>query len=273
MAKVKGEKKPKVKKPIYKKWWFWVIIAVLVIGAFGGGGSDTEAPSEDKSATTQESADVEETADETKAKEESSGKTEEDEENGLKPGTDLEIICRKGHPTYYGSVEESHEFWKKDDKKKIIFGDSTDRATDKTILEMDAYRNSDLIRNVSVNFLNFEDNPKLSVEDALPIAASYMPFDVIDEYYEYRGSRKIVPKDGEDGDVHYVVSYGLTDEGSEAYYEKKHEYSGSIDLVLQEMDGSISNFYITFGTPKWMGFLDKNGYQEEEWKIDLKDYK
>lgn len=41
-------KNPKVKKPIYKKWWFWAIIAVVLITAvFGGGNSD--ASTEDNS--------------------------------------------------------------------------------------------------------------------------------------------------------------------------------------------------------------------------------
>lgn len=36
----------KNKKPFYKKWWFWVIIAVIGIGALGSaGGSDTAEPS------------------------------------------------------------------------------------------------------------------------------------------------------------------------------------------------------------------------------------
>ena len=30
----------KAKKPIYKKWWFWVIIGVLVIALIGGGSGD-----------------------------------------------------------------------------------------------------------------------------------------------------------------------------------------------------------------------------------------
>ena len=38
----------KVKKPIYKKWWFWVIIAVAVIGIISGsaGGNDDNKPSD-----------------------------------------------------------------------------------------------------------------------------------------------------------------------------------------------------------------------------------
>lgn len=34
--------KEKKKKPIFKKWWFWLIV-VFILGAFGNSGSDTEA--------------------------------------------------------------------------------------------------------------------------------------------------------------------------------------------------------------------------------------
>ena len=59
MAKEKPVKKKsdKPKKPIFKRWWFWVIVVVLVIGAIGGSGNkdsgqsstspaQTEAPAE-----------------------------------------------------------------------------------------------------------------------------------------------------------------------------------------------------------------------------------
>lgn len=63
MAKEKdtGEK---VKKPIYKKWWFWVIIVLIVFGAFGGGSKktateETAEPTEQTEETkTEEKADV-----------------------------------------------------------------------------------------------------------------------------------------------------------------------------------------------------------------------
>jgi len=42
---------PKVKKPIWKRWWVWVIVGLLVIGMFGGGnGNDEEAVDEPEEA-------------------------------------------------------------------------------------------------------------------------------------------------------------------------------------------------------------------------------
>ena len=48
--KVKHKNEPDVKKPIYKKWWFWVII-VLVIGTIGSEGNDNEKAETVKSST------------------------------------------------------------------------------------------------------------------------------------------------------------------------------------------------------------------------------
>lgn len=62
----------KNKKPIYKKWWFWLIIIFILIGALGSSSDEPEHPEEDASAVVSdiipETADTEEksTVDETK---------------------------------------------------------------------------------------------------------------------------------------------------------------------------------------------------------------
>lgn len=35
----------KQKKPIYKKWWFWLIIGIVIVSAISSGGNDTDTPS------------------------------------------------------------------------------------------------------------------------------------------------------------------------------------------------------------------------------------
>ena len=73
-------KKNKVKKPIYKKWWFWVIVVIFVLGMIGsiGGTSDSESSS-DKNEVVSESDSIKvETTEETKVEE---SKTEENVSN------------------------------------------------------------------------------------------------------------------------------------------------------------------------------------------------
>lgn len=43
---VVNQTKAKVKKPFYKKWWFWVIVAVIIIGAIGSSGDETDTSSD-----------------------------------------------------------------------------------------------------------------------------------------------------------------------------------------------------------------------------------
>ncbi len=49
----------KAKKPIWKRWWVWVIVGLLVIGMFGGGnGNDEEVAGEPEGAVVEEPAEV-----------------------------------------------------------------------------------------------------------------------------------------------------------------------------------------------------------------------
>jgi len=108
------------------------------------------------------------------------------------------------------------------------------------------------------------------LQTALDVARDYFPRDIVNEWYEYSRSRKIIPKEPGEKDTYYTVSYSLTDKGKKGYYAKEHPYSGSMDIIIQESkDGGILCLWYNFGTPKWMGFLDKNGYTAEEWSYDF----
>lgn len=67
------------KKPIYKKWWFWVIV-ILVIGAIGSSMGDEEAEKVDKQAETKEADNKE-----TEAQEVTEETTEEGTEEETEP--------------------------------------------------------------------------------------------------------------------------------------------------------------------------------------------
>lgn len=265
----KKDMKPFLKYGIIAVAW----IVYLLIGLSGESDSSNKNSIEPApTATTVESAQTE-----TKNTEENVlpiETTHEETAQRVSSETDMDIIMRTGHPTYYGSVEQSHAVWDDIEKGRIHFGDKSYGNNDNPILSMDAYRKSDLIRSIFISFTNFREEVSVPLDEALKIAASYMPFDVMDQWYEYRGSKMIVPdEDHQEKDSYYVISYGLTDEGSDAYYAKEHEYSGSIDVIIRVNDGAVQSINITFGTPRWMGSLTQNNYLREEWSCDLYDYR
>lgn len=270
---VKKERSSKSKKPFYKKWLFWVI-AVLVIAVIGsatdrGGGTSAD----DKPDNSQQTVN-------------SGGQgslddfdpdpnSVETEDLNIDINRDWEIITRSGHPTYYGSVEVSHSIWGDVERKKIIFADGYDKWGDPSILSMTAYRGSDLIRGIYVSFSNFDEPMEVTVDEILPVIASYMPYEIMDKYYQFKRSQLIVPDEAKDNkDKYYVISYSLTEDGNAAYYAKEHEYSGSIDVVIEASEnGVVKNFDISFGTPRWMSSLSVNSMHQEEWACDLYDYR
>lgn len=56
-----GKNTEKVKKPIFKKWWFWVIIACIVIGGVSGRASKDNASDKTTDTTLSSSVDPEDT--------------------------------------------------------------------------------------------------------------------------------------------------------------------------------------------------------------------
>ncbi len=241
------------KKPTYKKQWFWIIIILaLLIGI----GDSSETKLEDNQTDTKENISQEEKA------------TEKVVEN------DLDIILRSNHPKYYGSTEDAHNTWDDVGGKKIIFADGYDKYSDDTIISMEGYRiqeNNEIIRSYSFYFRNMKDSGDIKLDKALEIADTYIPYDIIDSWYEFNNSFCLEPKDNQDEDTCYVVEYHLTDKGSEEYYDGTHPYSGTIDLIfyMDTKTENIKTLSIGFGTPKWMGFLDTNGYEKIEWNYDF----
>lgn len=174
---------------------------------------------------------------------------------GGEGNADLALITKDGHPAFRGSVEVAHSVWGSEPKGKVLFPDSYDKLADNTVLVVNANRNSDEINGFEIYFDRFEVAPELSLDDVLSIAASYAQAGS-QSGYELESSKCIVPNDDADKSTYYVVSY-----------------KGSPDVVIEaSKDGAVQNLIIGTGTPKWMGFLDKNGYHAEEWACDLADY-
>lgn len=88
------------KKPIYKKWWFWVIV-VIVIGAIGSSMGDEEAEKVDKQAETKEADNKE-----TEAQEVTEEITEEGTEEDIEPEEEKEEFKTNEKIEFEGRVLE-----------------------------------------------------------------------------------------------------------------------------------------------------------------------
>lgn len=188
--------------------------------------------------------------------------------------SDLAIVTADGHPAYYDSTVDAHKIWDGVEKNKIVFADSFDKYTDKTIINMSDDKDG-IITQIEIYFQNFTPPIDITLEESLKIASEYIPYDIINEWYEFNRSYCIKPiSPTHSKDTYYVVSYNLTENGKKAYKSHKHSYSGSIDIIFEEnMKGNIINFTIGFGTPRWMSSLNTNDYEEINWNCNLNDIK
>lgn len=88
------------KKPIYKKWWFWVIV-ILVIGAIGSSMGDEEAEKVDRQAETKEAD-----SKETEVQEGTEETTEEGTEEETEPEEEKEEFKTNEKIEFEGRVFE-----------------------------------------------------------------------------------------------------------------------------------------------------------------------
>jgi len=181
--------------------------------------------------------------------------------------TDLSLITAKGHPTYYGSIKDAHNIWDSAEEGKVVFNQSNNYSN-KTIIYISGYsEKEDIIRNIEINFKNFSEPMSFYLEDTLNIVSEYIPYDIINQWYEFYKSYCVHPieKNSEDNTTCYVISYCLTESGKTAY-GSGHSYGGTIDIVLYvNSAGSVDYFTIGLGTPRWMDSLELNHYELVEW--------
>lgn len=189
---------------------------------------------------------------------------------------DNAILHREGHPTYYGSTSKAHEVWDDVEKGKIVFADSNSKYSDSTIITMDGYRQDEhyeIIRNIEIYLKNADDSVDRTLDGALDLASEYLPYDIINQWYEFNESYSLVPEadNNKDDDIYYVVEYGLTDAGSDAYYAGEHKYSGRIDIIINVSGTTNEVQYITigFGTPRWFNSLKTNSYEQVDWEYNF----
>lgn len=200
---------------------------------------------------------------ETKKKEESEQPTQEPTEPPKE--TDLDIITRNGHPTYYGEMQQAHSFWNDIEKGKIVFSDDfQDEYTDNTILSVGKNSKDSDIRNIEIYFQNMKDATDITLDKAVSIVGEYLPYDILEEWYKFDKSYLLIPKKQSEENEIYIASYSLKkDQHSAPYY-------GSVDIIIaMNKNGQANYATIGFGLPRSMIYAEKNGYSYAEWEHDF----
>lgn len=246
-----------VKYPLLKKWWFWVIVVVAIAAV-----AFTDTP-EDEPESEPVANIATEQSKETKKKEESEQPTQEPTEPPKE--TDLDIITRNGHPTYYGEMQQAHSFWNDIEKGKIVFSDDfQDEYTDNTILSVGENSKDSDIRNIEIYFQNMKDATDITLDKAVSIVGEYLPYDILEEWYKFDKSYLLIPKKQSEENEIYIASYSLKkDQHSAPYY-------GSVDIIIaMNKNGQANYATIGFGLPRSMIYAEKNGYSYAEWEHDF----
>lgn len=194
-----------------------------------------------------------------KTKNEINLKESNKKENKTKTSEIDKIILSKGHPTYYGKLEDAKKYAKKVSKKHIVVEGRYDKDT---VLFIDGY--DQIIRDIEIYPKNI--NEVITEEKAIDIVDKYLPKDVLNKYYREPSYELYKPEDNSKN-TYKVINYGLTEEGSNSYYNKEHNYSGQVTVIIEEGKNGVESIVFKFGTPKWMNFAHTNGYNVEEWII------
>lgn len=181
---------------------------------------------------------------------------------------DWSIITKEGHPQYWDSVEQTHLFWDSAEKGKILFPDSRNSYDSKKIIIMGSTKNEngiDVTDNIEVYFQNSTDPILITVEEVLPVVASYLPIEAMKAYYEIGDAFIAIPKEGENGETHYIALYWITEEGK----AEDQDLPYRIFIEIQVDNETVKMFRITNMIPKWTYYLERNGYLEEQWDFDF----
>lgn len=243
-----------VKFPLLKKWWFWVIVVVAVAAIAFTDTPEDEPESEPVANTATEQPK------ETEKAEESEKPTQEPEIE-----SDLDIITRKGHPTYYGEMKQAHLFWDDVKKGKIAFSDSSqDDYSDDLILSLGKHSNDTDIGNIEIYFQNMQDTTEITLDKAVSVVGEYLPYDILEKWYKFNKSYLLIPETQSKEDKIYIVSYSLKKE------QHSTSYYGSVDVIIAVNKKGQANYAtIGFGLPNSLIYAEKNGYTYAEWEHDF----
>ena len=181
-------------------------------------------------------------------------------DSSLKIG-DWELITLNNHPVFWDELGKAEQVWGKYEDSKIGLDGEDYKSTN--IININSILNKK-IEDVEIYISNFSTPKSVSVDDILPVIATYLPTDLMKGMYDCTDSFIAQPKDGV-GKTYYFIQYRI-----KTNRDSYDEYFYDMFIEIQVQNGSVLNFRISDQSfPNWAKKLEFNGYNEIEWGYDF----
>lgn len=176
------------------------------------------------------------------------------------------IVLNEEHPLFLDDLESAMSFAKEHSKKHIalenVGGKNFSEYMDETIILYKGFDSQGIITDIQI-YLDKADE-EIGVKEALSLANDYLSSDFIQENYIVEESFKIVPKDKAKKE-NIVIKYRMNDESKE---DEALNQPLSFNVILELKDDKVNLIWLNKDKPKWMNFLEKNGYMKEDWDMN-----
>lgn len=145
--------------------------------------------------------------------------------------TAYQLVSMDGHPVLYDYLSTAHDFWDNYAEGRIDFADKhINYESGKTALMIDAYLS--LERNLKEHMIrSFEiyPNEKLSIDELLGLAKTYLPMDLLKEWYDLQWSHCYYYE--EHNSYLYSWLYTPTEKGKDAIKEQNLDYNYAMVII------------------------------------------
>lgn len=183
--------------------------------------------------------------------------------------TYAELVTLKDHPKYYGDYKVAKKFWKKYDEVVV---DVTATGHNEEALLFVGTIDSKVIDNIRINLSDVEGNQNIELEDVLPLVCDYIPYEIIDKYYDFKEAFHEIYKAGNYEAYHYVMD--LNDAGKEANKSGEIKYDDKFSFQIihrNDNEWTAEMNYLSY-EGKYRSFKEGE-FDIKKWKVNLKKYR
>ncbi len=184
----------------------------------------------------------------------------------------VELLTLKDHPKFYGDYSAAKSFWKGYDKVKVVNARLTIYNEDALLLVTTGDEDNDIITNITINLSDIEKKEYLELDNVMKMICDYIPFDIIDKYYDFKESFHETYKDGGYEAYHYVME--LNDEGKKV--NKLGERNFASKFAFKIIHRNEDDWIAEMNYLSCEGNHDKfssDAYVVEDWDVNIEKYK